>query len=63
MIVVLCFVCFGLVLVLSIGGAREPVWSPETPTCTYNISGPIYKMTAVKKADGEHPGREEEIKE
>lgn len=42
------------------------MWSRETLTfytCTYKISGPIYKMTAVKKADGEHPGRKKEIKE
>lgn len=30
---------------------------------TLKISGPIYKMTAVKKkANSEHPGREKEIK-
>lgn len=32
-------------------------------TCLYKISGPIYKMTAIKKVVGEHPGREKEIKE
>lgn len=57
---------------LSTGGGREQVLCGHVTHSVHSVraraknSGPIYQMTAVKKkkkADGEQPGGEKEIKE